>query len=155
MEYNYIKVCRGFSSVIKINFFIFLLYGFHVNAFSNNIIKVSKWKYGSKSAINFSFDDVLVTHNDISKIFDKYNFKATFFVNFAATTILKDAYLDIYRRGHEIGNHTYTHKDITAIGRDDIIYEKAIGRPEKKFGVYSFELSPYKKTGILAQFILL
>lgn len=72
-----------------------------------NSISMSRWKYDANSCTQFSFDDNLKTHSKISKIFDLYNYKASFFV--ISLNILTDSVKDIYSRGHEIGNHTFDH----------------------------------------------
>ena len=70
-------------------------------------IKISKWKYDYQSCINFSFDDNVLSQSKISKIFDEYGFKSTYFVN--PINMYVDSLKDISARGHEIGSHTYSH----------------------------------------------
>lgn len=45
----------------------------------------------------------------ILDILDKYDLKATFFVNGGDAQFFKDIYKRIYESGHTIGNHTYSH----------------------------------------------
>lgn len=74
----------------------------------NDEIRICKWKNDSKTCVIFSFDDNNKTANRISRIFDTFNYKTTFFIN--AKTMLVDSVRDIISRGHEIGNHTFSHK---------------------------------------------
>lgn len=56
-----------------------------------------------------TFDDGPSGHTDqILDILDKYNVKATFFVN--GHPGLEDMYKDISNRGHVIANHTFSHE---------------------------------------------
>lgn len=56
---------------------------------------------------------------------DKYNVKATFFlVEFWAKKYPKDV-LEIQKRGHEIGNHSATHPDMTGLTSEKIAAELA------------------------------
>ncbi len=49
----------------------------------------------------------------ILDILDKYNVKATFFTIGENVEMYPDIVYDIVSRGHEVGNHTYTHPHIT------------------------------------------
>ncbi len=51
-------------------------------------------------------------------IFDKFGAKTTFFVGGMWVSENDDMLKEIYRRGHEIGNHGYFHKDHRKIGYD-------------------------------------
>jgi polysaccharide deacetylase family sporulation protein PdaB len=59
----------------------------------------------------------------ILDIFDKYNIKATFFVTGMWADANETALKAIASRGHEVGNHSYTHKDFATLGDDDIARE--------------------------------
>ena len=48
---------------------------------------------------------------DMLDVFDVYNVKTTFFVGGSWFAKNVDMAKEIYRRGHEIGNHGYNHKD--------------------------------------------
>lgn len=49
--------------------------------------------------------------NDILDVLDVYNVKTTFFVGGSWFAKNVDIAKEIYKRGHEIGNHGYNHKD--------------------------------------------
>ena len=46
--------------------------------------------------------------------------KATFFVNGIHARRFPQLLLDIHNNGHEIGNHTFYHRDLTGLSRDEI-----------------------------------
>lgn len=48
---------------------------------------------------------------DMLDVFDLYNVKTTFFVGGSWASKNIDVLKEIYKRGHEIGNHGYNHKD--------------------------------------------
>ena len=48
--------------------------------------------------------------DEILVILDNYNVKATFFVLGTWAETNPDKLLEIYYKGHEIGNHSYSHK---------------------------------------------
>jgi len=98
-------------------------------------VKLCKWKGGVNSCVIFSFDDNCLTHNQISKIFDKYGFKSTFFP--IASTWIIDSLRDMSARGHEIANHTLTHPNLTLFDSISIDYEirKAKEINENNFGI--------------------
>ena len=56
-------------------------------------------------------------------ILDKYNVKATFFVTGMWAKKNADVLAEISRRGHEIGSHGYTHKDLTTLPEAEVIDE--------------------------------
>ena len=71
------------------------------------VVSVCRWKFDAPACLNFSFDDDLKTHDKISRIFDLYGYKATFFA--ISSFNYPDSIKDMYARGHEISNHTFTH----------------------------------------------
>lgn len=64
--------------------------------------------------------------DDILKILDKYNAKATFFIVGAWIDLYPDKVKTIYEKGHEIGNHSNKHPIMTTISKDRIIEEISI-----------------------------
>jgi polysaccharide deacetylase family sporulation protein PdaB len=59
----------------------------------------------------------------ILDILDKYHIKATFFVTGMWADKNEDVLKAIADRGHEIGNHSYTHRDFAQLGDADILKE--------------------------------
>lgn len=76
-----------------------------------------------KLALSFncaeSADDVKV----ILDILDKYGIKATFFPLGIWAQAHPQELKMIYRRGHEIGNHSFSHADCVSLSRDEIYSE--------------------------------
>jgi polysaccharide deacetylase family sporulation protein PdaB len=64
--------------------------------------------------------------DDILKVLDKYNVKATFFIVGAWIDQYPDKLKAIYEQGHEIGNHSNKHPIMTTISKEQIIREIAI-----------------------------
>jgi polysaccharide deacetylase family sporulation protein PdaB len=59
----------------------------------------------------------------ILDILDKYNVKATFFVVGGWIDQYPDKLKEIYKRGHEIGNHSNKHPDMTKLSKEKIIQD--------------------------------
>jgi len=59
----------------------------------------------------------------ILETLDKYNVKATFFIVGGWIDEHPDELKEIYKRGHEIGNHSDKHPDMTKLSREKIIQD--------------------------------
>lgn len=59
----------------------------------------------------------------ILDILDKYNVKATFFLVGGWVDENPDKVKEIFKRGHEIGNHSNKHPDMTKVSKERIIQE--------------------------------
>ena len=64
--------------------------------------------------------------DEILDILDKYNVKASFFLVGGWIDMYPELVKKIYDKGHELGNHTDKHPDLTRISRDKIISEISI-----------------------------
>lgn len=75
--------------------------------------------------ISLSFDVSWGNDNTekILEILDKYNVKATFFIVGGWIDQYPDKLKEIYNRGHEIGNHSNKHPDMTKLTREKIIQD--------------------------------
>lgn len=75
--------------------------------------------------ISLSFDVSWGNDNTekILEILDKYNVKATFFIVGGWIDQYPDKLKEIYKRGHEIGNHSNMHPDMTKLTREKIIQD--------------------------------
>ena len=60
---------------------------------------------------------------EILDILDKYGIKATFFVVGENVGYYSDIVKDEIRRGHEVGNHTYEHKNISGYDKNKLSIE--------------------------------
>ncbi|MEO7222415.1 MAG: polysaccharide deacetylase family protein, partial [Devosia sp.] len=81
----------------------------------------------TRPIVSFSFDDVPVSALvNGAQVLERHGVRGTFFVSggIAGTALdgqpmlTTDDYRDLVRRGHEIGNHTFTHRTPWALGRD-------------------------------------
>lgn len=101
------------AKVNKCNLEYFTDTTFKISANNLDSIKICRWKDNASACLNFSFDDGSRSQKQISKIFDQFGFKATFFIIPSVLnkwyTLNTDSLKDICQRGHEIGNHTYSH----------------------------------------------
>lgn len=89
----------------------------------------------------------------ILDILDQYHIKTTFFLDGSWVKKYPELAREIAKRGHEIGNHAYSHPDMSRIGRERIrqeigrtqaIIEKAVGVKPMVFtppsGAYTMEV---------------
>lgn len=76
-----------------------------------------------KIAISFDVSWGKDNTEKILDILDKYNIKGTFFLVGGWVDENPDKVKEIYKRGHEIGNHSNKHPDMTKVSRDRIIQE--------------------------------
>ena len=66
----------------------------------------------------------------ILDILDKYGIKATFFVVGVNATYYPEALEEVCRRGHEIGNHTFSHPQVSKLLPEDL--ENEVDKCESK-----------------------
>jgi len=120
---------------------------------NTNDIKICKWKDGAAACINFSFDDNNRSHKKISQILDEYGYKATFFV--IPSYMYTDSLASMVKNGHEIGNHTYSHPDLSTLDSAKIDYQIRKGKEliEGKLGVkcVSFAEPGHRKNELSAR----
>lgn len=82
---------------------------------------------GNRKKVAITFDDgpsERITPN-ILDILERYNARATFFLLGQNTLLNKNIVKRIHDSNHEIGNHSFSHKDFTSIGNDEIMQEIA------------------------------
>ena len=74
-------------------------------------------KNSNCNCISLTFDDGPYPENTekILKILRESNIKATFFMNGKAIQQHRETFLKVVNDGHEIGNHFYNHKPVTAL----------------------------------------
>ena len=93
---------------------------------SANDIKKVYYKNGEKTKqIALTFDDGPHPRYtpQIINILKEYNVTATFFVIGVNATLYSDALNEIVKYGCEIGNHTFTHKNLKSSSKQDVIEE--------------------------------
>lgn len=105
--------------------------------FTANAGKISDYEYdeiderlyfanrSAKKCVALTFDDGPSPKytERILDILDKYGAKATFFVIGKNAEKYPEIVIEEYRRGHEIGNHTYSHPDLKKISAEQFIEE--------------------------------
>jgi len=79
----------------------------------------------TKKYVALTFDDG--PHKDMTPrildILKKYNAKATFYVLGNRVSYYPDVVKRAYEEGHEIGNHTWTHPDLTNLSKEELLKE--------------------------------
>lgn len=82
-----------------------------------------------KDKISLTFDSAYYNNYtyDILDILDRYDAKATFFMTCDFMEANPEHVKEIYKRGHEIGNHSLSHKDFTTLSNEDIVKEVMAG----------------------------
>ena len=106
-----------------------------------NIIKDYKT---DEKKIALTFDDWASddTVDEILDILDRYNIKSTFFLIGEGVEENPSLAYTISQRGHEIANHTYSHKDVNTISSEELkkeinkgyqVIAKAINKEPSKY----------------------
>ena len=96
-----------------------------LSAKGNNNINTYYFKRNQYNKIALTFDDGPhpVYTRKILDLLDKYQIKATFFIIGENAGYYKETLKEIVKRGHEIGNHTFSHAIIKDKNIDDIMLE--------------------------------
>lgn len=69
-----------------------------------------------------TFDDGPATHTtQLLDILKKHDVKATFFVLGKSAKVQKNTLLRAYKKGHQIGNHSWDHKDLKKLSDEEIV----------------------------------
>ncbi len=79
----------------------------------------------NKKRIALTFDDGPHNTNTLKilELLDKHDAKATFFMLGNRVDFYPDIAKEIVERGHEPGNHTWNHKDLTTLSKEEINLE--------------------------------
>lgn len=108
-------------------------------------------EYCNQTYVSFTFDDGFDTVMDANEILLKYGYKGTAFIT--TELIGVDGHLSadqikyLYISGWEIGSHTVTHPDLTAVDHDQMVNELELSKKtleDMGITVHSFA-SPYGK----------
>ena len=94
------------------------LYSFYCHALSRNCTKPGLF------ALTFD-DGVTKNYPELLTILDKEKVKATFFIEgqVSADRARLPWLIEVYRRGHELGNHTWTHPHLTRLSKEALASE--------------------------------
>lgn len=100
------------------------------NSDDKNIVQDEKPKQDHNSSsgrkkVALTFDDGPHPKNTLKilDLLDKYDAKATFFMLGNRVDFYPDIVKKVADQGHELGNHTWNHKDLTAISKEEGIQE--------------------------------
>ena len=98
--------------------------------------EIAPWAGGKKAAVALTFDDWTPGHPRVAlPLLDRFGMKGTFFVvlNDLWSTPERDDWIVLnaaVRRGHEIGNHSRTHRDLTQLSAIELVDEIEGARSE-------------------------
>ena len=101
-------------------FFAVLILTMTVSVNAENYVYSSNDKAGKKIALTFDDGPHPKITSKILDILDKYGVKATFFVIGTNVKNYPDQISRIYEKGHEIGNHTYSHNILKSMPKSKI-----------------------------------
>lgn len=89
------------------------------------VFSLSHFLYAEDKIISLTFHDGpnLKSTPQLLKILDHANIKATFFVVGKMAEKYPELLKEIDKRGHQIANHTYNHKNLTTLSNAEIISE--------------------------------
>lgn len=95
----------------------------NVNAETTSIVFQKNKSETKKIALTFDDGPHPRYTPQILNILKKYNVKATFFVIGKNIENYPSTLKRIYEEGHEIGNHSYDHSNVSTMSKNDIKYE--------------------------------
>ena len=99
---------------------VLVLISFPVHSSAQGIIYSSNVNAGKRIALSFDDGPHPKLTEKILDILDQYGIKATFFVIGVNAKNYPDSLREISKRGHEIGNHTYSHNILKSMPADKI-----------------------------------
>lgn len=91
-----------------------------INATSNNNVYYHFKTIQPYLALTFDDGPNKFQTPKVLEILEKHNIKATFFVIGENVEYQKEYLKNVYEKGHEIGNHFYTHDNINKLSKDQI-----------------------------------
>lgn len=100
---------------------------------AESVVYNSNVHAGKKIALTFDDGPHPKITPKILDILDKYSVKATFFVIGVNVKNYPNQLKNILERGHEIGNHTYSHRILKSMPKGEI--EKEIFDTQKEIGL--------------------
>ncbi|MBE6531660.1 MAG: chitooligosaccharide deacetylase [Ruminococcaceae bacterium] len=94
----------------------------HTSANASNVFLKNR-SAGKKIALTFDDGPHPIYTGRILEVLEEYGVKATFFVIGCNVENYPDAFKELLDSGCEIGNHTYSHKDIGKMSEKDVLYQ--------------------------------
>ena len=155
---NNFFICKNFITTITL-VVIIAIFTLPINVFAKDnkpihCVDREDKKISLTFDVNWAENDYLY---EILDLLDENNVKATFFI-MGKWVIYpegnREKLVEIHKRGHEIGNHSYVHPDFKNIGKDRMIEEvkKTEEIIEKEVGVktnlFRFPSGSYSQEGL-------
>lgn len=109
---------RTFYRITALALAVFITANFHICIYAKNEdIDIYRKNENNYMKIALTFDDGPHPRYtpQILDILDKYGIKATFFTIGVNAEYYPDVIEDVIKRGHEIGNHTYSHPHVSCL----------------------------------------
>lgn len=112
-------------SILNIRSILEKFYDISNEQTKNTPLKRDLSKYQGKKLIAFTFDDGpnSATTNLLLDGLEKYDAKVTFFISGTRISKNKEVIKKAYLEGHDIGSHTYSHKNLFRLKNSNILNE--------------------------------
>jgi len=124
-----------FKKILSVIILYLLLQLLIIESYAENLIYRSVSNENMQIALTFDDGPHPARTPEILKILNEYNVKATFFVIGKNVEYYPETFQKIISDGHEIGNHTYTHRSLKKCTTD--LVKKEIQAFEKIISEYS------------------
>lgn len=93
--------------------------------------RVATWRLDKPAAMTPAFDDARACNYEIiAPALEKHGFRGTFNLNTGAVGSNWKPYVDMAARGHELGNHTRSHRNLDQLSLDEARVEIERGRQD-------------------------
>lgn len=116
----------AFFLILTLSLIFGLVYGIRYVCYKQGNVNMPIYKVDTEEKkISLSFDVAWGTDNieDILKVLEKHEVKATFFLVGSWVDDNKDLVEKIHKEGHEIGNHSNTHANTKQLSEDAVVQE--------------------------------
>lgn len=116
----------AFFLILTLSLIFGLVYGIRYLCYKQGNVNMPIYKVDTdEKKISLSFDVAWGTDNidDILKVLEKHEVKATFFLVGSWVDDNKDLVEKIHKEGHEIGNHSNTHANTKQLSEDAVVQE--------------------------------
>ena len=117
---SYVKIVNKIVSLLTI---VTMLISFGFIKDDTQTCLYEQNERSNKIALTFDDGPHPKITNDILETLEKYNIKATFFVIGKNVDLYQNQLIKIHELGHEIGNHTNSHKQLTSLSKDEVAKE--------------------------------
>ncbi|MBD3420509.1 MAG: polysaccharide deacetylase family protein [Chitinivibrionales bacterium] len=89
-------------------------------------VSIASFKHDKPAAASFTFDDGFSSgYQTVAPLFDEFGFKATFYITPGGSNNW-NKWKEIAQNGHEVGNHTYNHRNPNQMAGDSAVIHKQV-----------------------------